>query len=352
MYVGSTAQDSTGGYNGGGSGALYGGGGATDVRLIGGDWNNEESLTSRIMVAAGGGGSNTYNHLGGYGGTLTGGNGSGNDIGHGGSQISGGNPNFGNINNKNNAKGKFGSGGNGTWANESLGEGGSGYYGGSSGGGRGDNGSGGGGSSYISGHEGCIAIKSSEDITPVTNAYSQKSDSYHYSGIVFSDTIMYAGNESMPSYNSTDTIGNEGNGHIRITKFSNKKDTTPPVINELSGNVIKASDNESGIKAYYYSTSNAKPLADMAGWIEVLRTMNFTKTIKGLERGKTYYVWVRDANGNINEGTFSFVVDDSDYDYTGNEEKITLTKGTYIIECWGAQGGGQNGGKGAYTRGE
>ena len=65
-------------FNGGGSGMFRGqghdywgkleniakcgsGGGASDIRLIGGHWNNTESLKSRIIVAAGGGGFVNYN---------------------------------------------------------------------------------------------------------------------------------------------------------------------------------------------------------------------------------------------------------------------------------------------------
>lgn len=41
--------------------------------------------------------------------------------------------------------------------------------------------------------------------------------------------------------------------------------------------------------------------------------------------------------------------------YTGNYKTITLPKGTYKLECWGAQGGSYNttyaGGKGGYSCG-
>ncbi|HBG7416052.1 TPA: hypothetical protein KRE86_004285, partial [Clostridioides difficile] len=51
------------GFNGGGRGPNQGvdpkfttcGGGATDIRLIGGVWNDEQGLLSRIIVAGGGG---------------------------------------------------------------------------------------------------------------------------------------------------------------------------------------------------------------------------------------------------------------------------------------------------------
>lgn len=68
VYTGGAGGDETGvgnpvmwgGYNGGGSGPLSGGssgggGGATDVRLVGGSWDNPEGLASRLIVAAGGG---------------------------------------------------------------------------------------------------------------------------------------------------------------------------------------------------------------------------------------------------------------------------------------------------------
>lgn len=50
-----------------------------------------------------------------------------------------------------------------------------------------------GGSGYISGHTGCIAIKSPEEIEPKVNTYSQISDSYHYSGKVFTNTTLTEG---------------------------------------------------------------------------------------------------------------------------------------------------------------
>ena len=223
-YIGSTTSNSTGGYNGGGSGSLYGGGGSTDIRLINGDYNNLQSLASRIMVAAGGGGSGgdaSTKYPGGYGGALIGEDGTGDDRGYGGTQVSGGKIATGGcLVDTNAAKGSFGIGGSGGWCNESLGEGGAGYYGGSSGGGKNNNGSAGGGSSYVSGYEGCIAIKSVDDITPKVNTYTQISDSYHYSGFIFDNIRMIAGNEEMPFYgDNSSVIGNSGNGHLRIKRI-------------------------------------------------------------------------------------------------------------------------------------
>ncbi|HBF0845124.1 TPA: glycine rich domain-containing protein [Clostridioides difficile] len=65
------------GFNGGGLGEKVSGGGATDIRLIGGEWDNMQGLLSRIIVA-GGGGSCTLNiDRGGTGGGRHGSNGDG-----------------------------------------------------------------------------------------------------------------------------------------------------------------------------------------------------------------------------------------------------------------------------------
>lgn len=60
---------------------------------------------------------------------------------------------------------------------------------------------------------------------------------------------------------------------------------------------------------------------------------------------------------NKKEGWALDLPEPSIYEYTGSLEKVTLTPGTYIIECWGASGANGNpsainlGGKGAYTKG-
>jgi hypothetical protein len=74
VYVGCVGSSCAiqGTYNDTGSG----GGGASDVRLIGGAWNNSNGLLSRFIVAGGGGGGGPgAGRDGGYGGGLTGGEG-------------------------------------------------------------------------------------------------------------------------------------------------------------------------------------------------------------------------------------------------------------------------------------
>ena len=203
------------GYNGGGSarnGTVFGGG-ATDVRTVGGAWDNEAGLRSRIMVAAGGGSYGRTNYAGTNGGALTSANSSnGNGTGGtGATQIAAGS-----------LRASFGKGGNGLSENGGYGgAGGGGYYGG--GGVTPDSSSdddrgGSGGSSFISGHFGSIALLSSVDNTPKNITASWIEDSYHYSGHIFINTVMKSGGESMPSYyGSTEITGNPTSGHARIT---------------------------------------------------------------------------------------------------------------------------------------
>ncbi|MBY2510929.1 Glycine rich protein [Clostridioides difficile] len=156
VYVGesgfassSTSNNTKSGFNGGGKGylnqqvmgtyySMYGGG-ATDIRLVGGAWDDEQGLLSRIIVAGGGGGSYSP-YTGGAGGGLEGGTGySANDRHRpGGTQYQGG---IGRVSTENGSFGK------GCSAKDSTGEGGGGgWFGGA---GMNGAGAGGGGSGYV-----------------------------------------------------------------------------------------------------------------------------------------------------------------------------------------------------------
>lgn len=228
-----------GGYNGGGNATSDGdrntrqasGAGASDVRLVGGNWDNALSLSSRIIVAGGGGGGtgnaavSTSLTYGGAGGGLIGINsgtsreGKWSGYGTGGTQTKGGSPNdvttvqFG----------TFGKGSNSTYSG-----GGSGYYGG------GSSMSAGGGSSYISGHTGSVAITSAANQTPKSGCATSTTDnscSIHYSGKIFLNTKMIDGTgyawtnvkgalELMPNPTSgtyASGTGHPGNGAAKIT---------------------------------------------------------------------------------------------------------------------------------------
>ena len=260
IYIGKKGSDSTntkGGYNGGGyssTTATAAGGGSTDVRLVKGkSWDDSESLASRIMVAAGGSGGNQIQ--GPSGGALIGKKmdtmvgdvatqtkpapsgsfgkaGIINDIaGAGGGYYGGGahqksqnsveerylGPENSTVKLDDTFVVKYGAGNswvykictgsvslsNDVFGDPCYGTVKSGYivlkdFAVSSS-----------GSSYISGHEGCIAIKSQTDLTPKVSEYKNLEDSIHYSGKYFKNTFMSAGDEG--------GYGNSGNGRVIIT---------------------------------------------------------------------------------------------------------------------------------------
>ena len=156
-YPSSGVTGNTWTFNGGGIGypaanSLYGnGGGASDVRTVGGLWDNVASIASRVIVAGGGGAGRNSSYIGGNGGGLTGGTGtyfspdqSGGPTG--GSQTAGG-TNTGYTSGLTTATLSKAMTWDGTTLTASfLAGGGGGYYGGGSG-----RVAGGGGSSYIGG---------------------------------------------------------------------------------------------------------------------------------------------------------------------------------------------------------
>ena len=232
IYVGEKGQGGVyksnvnGSWNGGGKGCHDGeddesagaGGGATDIRLINGTWDNFISLKSQLMVAGAGGGGSYYNssdqkgNLGGHGGGLEGGKAKKwNKYNNTYVELSGivGTQTGGYV---------FGQGQNATQPgkNNDYGGGGGGWYGGSLSvmelitwaGSPGH-----GGSSYISGHTGCDAISSSSTSSNIIHTGQPN----HYSGYVFTNTVMKAGNESMPSPTGGTETGHSGNGYCKIT---------------------------------------------------------------------------------------------------------------------------------------
>ena len=266
----------TGGYNGGADGYLResagyyrqisSGGGATDIRYFGTTptsgqlaWNSDIGLNSRIMVAGGGGGihqnyatASNYSIIdGGSAGGLTAyaayvasTGGFSTVTPTGGTQISGGQSSGGtsvhdwqSTSLTNTYPGTFGKGGtitNPSRSDISQGGGGGGYYGGGAGVWK----AAGGGSSYISGHSGCVAIKSGSTSEPrevkisscSSNPTASDECSIHYSGLYFTNTKMVDGKgyewtstkastvTGMPSHSSLSSMtGNTGDGYVRIT---------------------------------------------------------------------------------------------------------------------------------------
>ncbi|EGT2204157.1 hypothetical protein DFW37_15770 [Clostridioides difficile] len=171
-------------FNGGGCGGYSCGGGATDIRLLGGSWDNEQGLFSRIIVAGGAGANAAYNksEKDGAGGGLRGGNGGGS----GGEYTPGATQYDGGRGSSSEYDGLFGLGG-GSNSNCFFG-GGGGWYGGA----------GGRSSSYISASGGSGYILTKNSYKP--KGYTPTSEYY------FENTAMsIGGNTSM------------SNGHAKIT---------------------------------------------------------------------------------------------------------------------------------------
>ena len=244
IYVGGigilgSESNKNGGWNGGGNlyndcvtpTENYTGGGATDIRITSSSWDNFNSLKSRIIVAGGGGGgiiykSGTCPTYGGHAGGIVAPKNysrTRDDIYiDGATQTSGSKSNKYVINGSApGTDGQFGKGGiGGSWG----GGGGGGYYGGAGGtnsprrSNEAENRNGGeiagaGGSSFISGHTGCNAIKESSTSSNIIHTGQPN----HYSGYVFTNTIMKAGNEVMPSPTAGTETGHTGNGYAKIT---------------------------------------------------------------------------------------------------------------------------------------
>ena len=275
-----------GGYNGGGNGGLStfnnkaqgGGGGATDVRLVGGSWNDTSSLISRIMVAGGGGGLDSYadpagsSYLYGLDGTIGRYDSSYTypSIAKGATQTSG------------NA---FGKGGNASNARTTGGGGGGGYYGGSAGGGEfAASGSGAGGSSYISGYAGVNSVKEMATIT-------HTNDTLHYSGKYF------LGGTITPNYNS-------GDGYARIY---------------YEGTDLKQYNNLDNIR-YIKDCISYNTVNNQNHWLE----LQAIKDGKNIAKGKT-------VTGTVDSSTNPYTrIVDGDINYTSWGNGTTMAKNQCI----------------------
>ena len=221
-------------YNGGGAGGINydakSGGGATDIRLIKGNtWSEFNSLKSRIIVAAGGGGAQHFDEGcdGGNAGGLLGQDGSvycrpnyngEHQVATGGTQILGGLAGIGDRTTAIVHDGTFGIGGDyATFTIYNGSGGGGGYYGGGGPGYASDAVfSGAGGSSFISGYTGCNAISSSSTSSSIAHTGQPN----HYSGYVFTNSVMIDGGSVMPSPIGGTETGHSGNGYCIISWIS------------------------------------------------------------------------------------------------------------------------------------
>ena len=116
------------------------------------------------------------------------------------------------------------------------------------------------------------------------------------------DSTQYTGEFTVSSnctitYLYTDGTNIGGTGTLNVTNI----DKTKPVVTETTATTnkitIKATDDESGIVGYAITTSNTVP----SSFTSVTNTKSLDTSLTGYKQSTTYYVWVKDAAGNVSE---------------------------------------------------
>lgn len=355
---GATSTVLDGGFNGGGSVTSSSnsssnggsGGGASDVRI------NYDSLYARVIVA-GGGGAKGYQGTPGVGGGSSGtqGNYSTTQYAYGGTQTTGGTCS-GTYSGVCGGSGSFGQGGIGGSAsavsNRKGGAGGGGWYGGAGAhdGSGSNSGSGGGGSGYI---------YTSSTATNYPNG-CQLNSFYYLQSAETKD-----GTEQFVSPSGTNETGHADNGYVRITYLVGAD--TPASINVIvdSANVTINVLSYNTIQGYGINQSSTVEPTYTA-----LNTNNPQISWTANQTG-TYYVWIKDVNGNVSKKEF-VVTEVCQYatnyawnfpyngttNSNGTVQNFTVPcNGNYKLEVWGGQGGNYSGnstyagGKGGYSYG-
>jgi hypothetical protein len=299
IYVGGSGNSVTsasnsiypGGFNGGGYRYNYKGGGGATDIRIG-----SASLYARVIVAGGGGSDGSPNYSGGYAGGVSGtrGNFGCGSYGYGGSQTA----SYSSLS-AINSQGTTNSSSN---CAAGFGFGGFGCYYASGYGGAGGGGWYGGQGTYPdgSGDDDGGGGGGSGYVYTSSSASNYPQGCLLNSSYYLSDASNLSGNESFKSPSGATETGHSDNGYCRITCYVKKKTLHCKMNNEIK---------------------KAAP---------VFMKMN----------NKIY-----DAGANAV----------MDFAYTGTAQAISLPRGKYIIECWGAQGGYRSssdyGGKGGYSVG-
>lgn len=299
IYVGGSGNSVTsasnsiypGGFNGGGYRYNYKGGGGATDIRIG-----SASLYARVIVAGGGGSDGSPNYSGGYAGGVSGtrGNFGCGSYGYGGSQTA----SYSSLS-AINSQGTTNSSSN---CAAGFGFGGFGCYYASGYGGAGGGGWYGGQGTYPdgSGDDDGGGGGGSGYVYTSSSASNYPQGCLLNSSYYLSDASNLSGNESFKSPSGTTETGHSDNGYCRITCYIKKKTLHCKMNNEIK---------------------------------------------------KAAPVFVR-MNNKIYDAGANAVMD---FAYTGTAQAISLPRGQYIIECWGAQGGYRSssdyGGKGGYSVG-
>lgn len=139
------------------------------------------------------------------------------------------------------------------------------------------------------------------------------------------DSTQYTGQFTVSSnctitYVYTDGVNIGGTGTLSVTNI----DKTQPVVTETTATTnkitIKAKDDESAIVGYAITTSNTEP----SNFTSVTNTKSLDTSLTGYKQSTTYYVWVKDAAGNVSEskstttGTVTALVKDTNIKFMPN----------------------------------
>ena len=326
-YNSTTGGTSAGGFNGGGSAVtvsysgttsyVTGGGGATDIRI------GEDSLYARVIVAGGGSGSSN-NNSGYYGGGTSAGYGI---AGYGATTTSAG------------TNGLFGTGASANpsstnYKYASPGGGGGWYGGGSSGTNRSDSTN---YRTYTGGGSGYVYTSSTASNYPTGN----KLNSSYY----LTDATTYAGNSSFSSITDGKETGHSGNGYAKI---ANLVKYNIPVVNGLTDLEVNIGKDTYDLLAGVSVTCSSTGISCTLNGPE-------TTDLSPLPIGdNTIYYIVEESNGNKYKYPRKVTISKS-WEYTSSgTQQLTLERGEYKLEVYGASGenaDGYLGGIGGYSVG-
>ena len=153
-------------------------------------------------------------------------------------------------------------------------------------------------------------------------------------------------------------------GSVSVEVKIENIDKVRPVVGNVTVTVnsvtFTATDEGLGINGYAVTTSSTAPTS---GWTDVSPATHTLppKEVGGLTQDKTYYIWVKDRAGNVNEEKLIVTtVAGAVWNYntvTGGNNFIVPVTGMYEVEVAGGGGGGTtsgpgtgNGGRGGLAR--
>ena len=229
--------------------------------------------------------------------------------------------------------------------NDNSESGGAGYFGGDAGQG---------GTSYISGYLGAVAMNGSASNPKCTmeQAASDITCSYHNSGKIFTNTVMKAGNEEMPTHSGESTMrGNFGHGFAKIT-FLDSEVTSDTVTGNPSINASSVGVTGNGKVDYYDGKVEAQTpfyisINSVPDNYDLLATTNDGKTSITLKEinsepyvasiNGTNYTSLENAINAANDGDEILILDNL-YEANSFEinKNITINLNGHSIKTYGA----------------